>query len=369
MRNLYRLATAAAFLVSIAACSPATAPTPAPIAMDDTMALELFRLEARARKLPPEAETRLRSLLRDAFTALGPDPRPPETSDEFLIFAEKVSISLAAHNDIQPVDRVDWVDSLGDALRPIPPDHPSLARNLDHAANRERRKYAKPGEPFYFLDCDIASLLLISVAQMVGFDLKLVEVPNHNFVRWSDGRGGYANWDWTNWGSHRNEYYADRWAMTELQRNRGRWLAGQSAAESRGYFIGVLAAVVRDPEQRLELARQAIRGAPNNPMTAETAAWVFATTGKGVTDQERRNSVGYALAALAGDPDDAGYNLTAACAFAVTGSAEMGAALQERAAALESSNDSANFRTNLERMRRGEVCQDRTEQAEPDDEG
>jgi hypothetical protein len=367
MRYLYRRAIAAAFLVSVAACSPTAAPVPAPVAMEDTIAFELFRLEARAHQLPPEAETRLRSLLRDSLAALGPDPRPPQSADEFLIFAEKVSISLAAHNDIQPVDSADWVASLGEALRPIPADHPRLARNLDDRANRERRKHAKPNEPFHFLDCDIASLLLISVAQMVGFDLKLVEVPRHNFVRWSGGSGGYANWDWSYWGTHGNEYYAGNMARAEVEGNRGRWLGSQSAAQSRGYFIGVLAAVVRDPEQRLELVRRAVQGAPNNPITAETGAWVFATT-EGVNGQERRSAVAFALTALAAEPDNAGYNLTAACAFAVAGSAEVGAALQERAASLQSSADTDNFRVNLERMRRGEICQERREQVGSDDE-
>lgn len=368
MRHFYRRAIAGALLLLIAACSPSAAPVVAPVAMEDTMALELFRLEQRGRAFPPQAESRLRALLGDAYASLGPDPRPPENADEFLLFAEKISVSLAAHNNIQPVDRADWVESLGEALQPIPADHPGLPANLGHISNRERGKHSKPGDPFYFLDCDIASLLLISVAQMVGFDLKLVEVPRHNFVRWSDGEGGYANWDWTNWTSRRDEYYARTWPMTQVQRNRGRWLASQSAAESRGYYVGVLAGAVRDPEQRLQLVREAIKGAPNNPIVAETAAWVFATAGEGVTDQERSDSVTYALSALAADPDNAGYTLTAACAYTVNGSTEVGAALTERAASLEPSNVSENFRVNLENMKRGDLCRGRTSSTDPDSE-
>jgi hypothetical protein len=203
---------------------------------------------------------------------------------------------------------------------------------------------------------------------MVGFDLKLVEVPRHNFVRWSDGRGEYANWDWTYWGSHRDEYYAGNRAMSEAQRNRGRWLANQTAAESRGYFIGALATVVRDPAQRLELVREAIKGAPNNPITAETAAWAFATIEDGVTGEERQSAVAYGLVALAGDPGNAGYNLTAACAFAVAGSAEVAAAFEERAAALASSDDTDSFRANLESMRNGELCRAGQGEIDPDGE-
>jgi hypothetical protein len=366
MRNLYRRAILAALLVSIAACSPSG--TPVPVAADDTIAFELFRLEARARRLSPRAEPRLRRLLGDALAALGPDPRPPGTAEEFLAFAEKVSVSLAGNNDIQPVDPIDWVSSLGEALRPVPADHPRLARYLDHVTNRERRKHVTPDEPLYFLDCDIGSLLLMSVAQMVGFDLKLVEVPGHNFVRWSGGPGHYANWDWTNWASHRNEYYAANWAMSDVQRSRGLWLNSQSAAESKGYFIGALASLVPDPARRLDLVRLAIKDAPNNPMTAETAAWAFATIEKGVTDQERQSAVTYSLAALAADPGHAGYNLTAACAYAVTGSEDVAAALLERAASLESSGDTDNFRANLESMKRGELCRPGHDRIDPDSE-
>jgi hypothetical protein len=368
MRYLYRHAIAAIILVSTAACSPSSAPGPEPVAMEKTIAFELLRLEAGARKLPPEAERRLRSLLRDAYDSLGPDPRPPENADEFRAFAEKVTISLAGHNQIQPVDPADWVSSLGEALQPVSSDHPRLARILDHGQNKERRRHVKPGEPFHFLDCDIASLLLMSVAQMVGFELKLVEVPRHNFVRWSDGRGEYANWDWTNWGSRRNEYYTRNWSMTELQRNRRLWLTSQSAAESRGYFIGALTAIVSDPAQRLQLVREAVKGAPNHPIVAETAAWVFATNGKDVTDEERSDAVTYALTALAANPDNAGYTLTAACAFAVGGSADVAAALRERAASLDPSDASENFRANLESMERGHLCRDRSGQTDPDGE-
>jgi len=366
MRNLYRCVIAAAFTASAMACSPSTAPTREPVSVEDTIAFELFRLEAGARKLPPQAEPRLRALLGDALAALGPDPRPPESAEEFRAFAETVSISLASHNDIQPVDPPDWTSSLGQALQPVPTDHPRLARYLSHESNAERLKHVDRAKPFHFLDCDMASLLLISVAQMVGFDLKLVEVPRHNFVRWSDGQGGYANWDWTYWGSHRDEYYARNWTMTEAQRSRGLWLSSQSAAEGRGYFIGALASVVRDPRQRLELVRRAIKGAPNHPLNAEAAAWAFATGEEGVSEQERQSAVTYALTALAADPGHAGYNLTAACAFGVNGSGDVAAALQERAASLASSRDSDNFRANLERMQRGDLCQDRTGEIDPE---
>jgi hypothetical protein len=354
MPNLYRRAIGVLFLVSLAACSP----SPTRVSADETLAFELFRLEAKARPLPPEAEPHLRALLEDALAALGPDPQPPTTPDEFVVFAETVSISLAAHNYIQPVDSIDWTSSLGESLRPVPPDHPRLARYLADGSNRARRKYVKQGEPLHFLDCDMASLLLISVAQMVGFDLALVEVPGHNFVRWSDGAGAYANWDWTYWVSRRNEHYAGGWGISPAQRDRGIYLGSQPAAESKGYFIGALATVVRDPAHRLELARLAIRGAPNNPATAEMAAWAFATIEDGVTDEERQSAVSHALAALAGDPGHAGYNLTAACAFAVNGSADVAAALEERAASLASPDDSENFRANLAAMQRGELCRD-----------
>lgn len=203
-----------------------------PVSADNTIAFELFRMEAEAESLPPELEVRLRTVLNDAYAAVGPNPRGPTNQAEFIAFAERVSISLARHNFIQPVLKVDWTDSLGEALRPVSTTHPNLQAYLDGSQNAARRPYFAPTQPYYFLDCDMGALLLMSVAQMVGFELNLVEVPDHNFVRWHDGSGGRVNWDWTNWASFPDNRYVLSHGISQTQLQRRAFLGNQTAGKA-----------------------------------------------------------------------------------------------------------------------------------------
>lgn len=334
--------------------TPASA---APVTADETVAFELFRMEAAAGSLPPELEGRLRAVLNDAHASLGSNPRPPTSAAEFLSFAERVSISLARHNFIQPVLKADWVDSLGRALQPVSATHPNLRAYLNHSQNAARRPYLDATRPYYFLDCDMGALLLMSVAQMVGFELNLVEVPSHNFVRWSDGSGGKVNWDWTNWGSYPDTRYIQSHAISPVQLLRRTFLGSQTAAESRGYFIGVMTINLSDPAAVLRLRRLAIAAAPNNPTTANNVAWSFATIATGVTDDERTAAVAFSLSAVASKPGDANYLDTLGCAYAAAGNRRLGAAIEEQAIADAGADDVDGYRRNLARIRNGELCQ------------
>lgn len=327
----------------------------APASADETIAFELYRLENASTRLPPATEDKLRAVLREAYAALGENPRAPASRAEFLAFAERVSVAMARHNLIQPVERADWVDSLGEALQPVSASHPRLASYLVHPQNAARLSHVDRSKPFFFVDCDMGALILMSVAQMVGFELALVEVPNHNFVRWDDGRGGHVNWDWTNWAEHPNERYVVSHGISEAQLLRRTFLGSQSLRESRGYFLGVMTINLSDPAEILRLRRMAIADAPHNPTTANNVAWSFATVADGVTDSERRTAVALSLSALASRPSDANYMDTLACAYAAAGKRELGAAIEQEAIRA-AGTDADSYRRNLARIRNGELC-------------
>ncbi|MGD9125225.1 MAG: tetratricopeptide repeat protein [Desulfarculaceae bacterium] len=47
------------------------------------------------------------------------------------------------------------------------------------------------------LDCDLLTILYLSVAQKMNLPLKAVVVPRHSFIRWELGPGDYLNWETT----------------------------------------------------------------------------------------------------------------------------------------------------------------------------
>lgn len=356
LREIFRSIIVAAGLC-LAGMTLGAAPASAtPVAVDQTIAFELYRMEAAARPLPAEIEVRLRSVLTDARAALGPNARPPSNSTEFLAFAERVGISFAEHNFVQPNGRADWRDSIGEALTPVSASHPRLAEYLAGGGNDPRRPHQDPSRPYFFVDCDMAAQLLISVAQMVGFELHLVHVPDHEFVRWDDGRGGHSNWDWTNWGSLSDDDYRRMYLVTPAQVNRGVYLTGQSLSQALGYYLTGISRNVRDRPRRLELLRRAAPLSANHPHTASNFAWLFATETPGIRPEERREALVYGLTGWAGDPNSPAQMNAVACALAAREEWPLAVAIQIRAIQDAASDDLGRYQNELARLRARQSC-------------
>jgi hypothetical protein len=282
----------------------------------------------------------LRKVLSEAMAALGPEPAPPATAEEFKAFAEKVSIVLAAHNFVQPASTKDWPDTVGEALEPLPRNDPRVESSLK-ADQPARLSHLKPGGPVYFVDCDIGSMLIISVAQMVGFEIAMVEVPGHNFLRWKSPSGATAGWDWTYWRTPDEAGGASR-----LQRSlvtRKVFLESQTLKESEAYFKSVLAGQIDDRRARLALRREAAADFPNNRVVAYGVARTFSLS-HAASPAERREALGYSLLALSmegnGNSEGVAHRMMAvACAYAANGEPALAKAFAQRARTMAAIDD------------------------------
>lgn len=344
------------YLAVLFCAAPAVA-NPNPVTAEQTIAYELLEVEARLGTVPEGSLNRLSLILNGAYQALGQDYRGPNSPAEFVSFATAVSTFLAGDNFIQPVERADWTSSIGDSFAIVPSDHPRLQAYLQHPQNHERLAHISTDDPLYFMDCDIASLIIISVAQMVGFEVNLVEVPNHNFVRWGGHNETHANWDWTNWGSHTDETYARSFRVTPTQILRKVYLITLGFDEARAYYLSVMADNFEDQASRLAVRRMSIDGAYRNPTSANNVAWTFATIADDVTEAERRSGVSYALDAWSAKPDDTNVMDTVACSLAAAGRRTLAAAVQRDTIRIAGSQSLNNYEENLRRIENGELCQ------------
>lgn len=322
----------ALLLMLLLLLAPATPPTgAAPIPIERTLAFRMLQREQAVRAIPPSAEPLLRSVAAEAMAALGPDPAPPATADEFKAFAEKVSIVLAAHNFIQPASVEDWPDTLGEAFAPLPRNDPRVASSLT-ADRPARLRHVKPDGPIYFVDCDIGAMLIVSVAQMVGFEVAMVEVPGHNFLRWKSPSGATAAWDWTYWRTPDEAGRASRLQRSLLARDV--FLASQTLKETEAYFKSVLAGQIDDRAAKLALRREAAAEFPNNRVVAYGVARTFALTPE-ASPAERREALAYGLLALSmegnGNPESVADRMMAvACAYAANGEPALAKAFVQR---------------------------------------
>jgi hypothetical protein len=289
----------------------------APVPLEKTLAYRMLQRERAVRDIPDSAEPLLRDVLSDAMAALGPDPAPPATAEEFRAFGEKVSIALAAHNFVQPGSPKDWPDTLGEAFAPLARDDPRVASALKADRPARLRHLRKEG-PVYLVDCDIGAMLIISVAQMVGFEVAMVEVPGHNFMRWKSPSGAAASWDWTYWRTPDEARRASRLQSALITRNV--FLASQTLRETEAYFKSVLAGQIDDQAAKMALRREAAADFPNNRVVAYGVAHSFAISPE-ASPAERKEALGYSLLALSmegnGNAEGLAHRMMAvACAYA-----------------------------------------------------
>jgi hypothetical protein len=230
-----------------------------------------------------------------------------------------------------------------------------LRAYLARADNRKRAAHWNRAKPFFYVDCDMAAALIISVAQMVGFDVSLVEVPRHNFVRWQGEGGIRANWDWTNWASLSDERYATSFGVHPAQAAAGTYLQSQTLAESRGYYLSLIGRRARDPADRAKLTEEAAAAAPRNGTAAGNLAWMYATSPTSDRRQQQA-AILHALAALSAMPNDAGRLETLACSYAAAGETALGVAVQEQAIRKAAESDADGYRFNRRNIGAGRRC-------------
>jgi hypothetical protein len=347
--------TVVLLLLLLALLPTPPAPAASAVRLEETLAYRMLQRERAVRAVPASAEPLLRKVLSEGVTALGPDPAPPATADEFRAFARAVAIVLATHNFIQPGSTKDWPDTLGEALTPLPLGDSRVASSLrlDQPA---RLRHMKAGGAVYFADCDIGAMLIISVAQMVGFDVAMVEVPGHNFLRWKSPAGETASWDWTYWRAPDEREHASR--LQRSLRSRGVFLASQTLEESEAYFKSVLAGKIDDQAARLALRREAASVFPNNRVVAYGVARTFALSPT-ASPAERKEALSYGLLALSmegnGTPRNVADRMMAvACAYAANGEPALAKAFVERARTVAGVDE--DYRATLAAVRAGDAC-------------
>ena len=132
----------------------------------DTLGHRLLRLEAAVEPVPAQTYRLLDRILGLARERLG---------------TSAVSDRRGAARTLREVGRLlhelgfryrGEVHSLAEALAPL------------EARSRIRR-----------FDCDTGSFIYLSIAEELDLPLTLVEIPDHNFVRWRLPDGGHLDWD------------------------------------------------------------------------------------------------------------------------------------------------------------------------------
>jgi hypothetical protein len=337
-----------------------------PRPVEETLAYQLLeteRAERTDRAVPQAKFDLLRSVLRRATDAGRAQHRWPGSRPEVIEVFDAIQIALAEHNFILPISEDTREYTIGDALEPLRLSREERARLLaPGSVNGFRARYIDPRKPLYFVDGAIGSLLFISVGQRMGWDIRLVTVPGHSFVRWYGRRFDPVNWDWTAGSPSSNEYYSTRVGRLYREwreRRRYRYLAGLSLDYARANYLFQLARQVSGTEPKRRLLESAMRADPTHEQVQNSLAWLYATN-PDLAATRARQAVAYALSAWASMPDDPSTADTVACAYAARG--ERSLAVQIERFAIEQleregrSRAVRGYERRLRQMQSGDTC-------------
>lgn len=316
--------------------------------VEQTLAFEMFGWESRMRTdLPADADAVLRRAL-DAGTkaALAGNPHP-RTRDEALAALEHIQVAFERQRFLQPAKK-DWPNTLGEALTPVArgDDRASTAMALPENTSSKDGIGSRVGhvdeydkdkqKPVYLVDCDIGAMLFISVAQRVGWDLRLVEGHRHNYLHWHLADGTVLNWDWT----HRESLDNARYLPDERF---GDWLRASRSGRSltldfaRSYFLTLISFPPRNGEKitdrnKRAVLEEAVAIDPANDWPHNALAWTYVTD-PALDPAHAKAALGYALAAMSADPGNADVADTLACAYAAIREYDLASAFESYALA------------------------------------
>jgi len=324
--------------------------------IEATMAYELFTTERSVRKVPIDSEKLFRSAIDDATTMAVGAERHPRTVDQALKALEAIQLALVRHNFLQPPEEKDWPQTLGIALTPRTFPDDVLKSILAFPDNAKRRVHLDLTKPFFFVDCDMGSQFFLAVGERLGWDIRLVELPQHNFVRWHLSESLKVNWDWVHRQSINDSTYSSLVSPSEDIRSSSLYMRSLQIKEAKAYYLGLIGSEAASGIDAERLLQEAVSVLPNHPLTLNNLAWLYATN---LVFAKTKSSlaVRYSLAAWSTRPNHGNFADTVACSLAASGNKSLASKVEEFA--IEHPNDlrqRESFRQNLVRINAGELC-------------
>jgi hypothetical protein len=175
-------------------------------------------------------------------------------------------------------------------------------------------------------DCDTGSFLFLSVAQRADLPLELIEVPEHNFVRWSSG-DDHLNWDVNDATSYTDAKYIDGWYVSrhvdpDSDPTFGGYMVPHTRSHIDGYhdfLLGLYAGRANDAALKERLLLRSIERRPGVGKSLAGLAWLYASHEDFTGEEHRRIALEYGRAAYERLPGDSFFQKVYSCALATNG--------------------------------------------------
>lgn len=248
--------------------------------LESTIGHQVLALDNAAIPTPEAALVKLDATL-EAVVSQVKIGSMPQTTDEAVAVLSQIESVLIRQNYACSIPY--RVANFSEGLLPRPLNL-ELTRD---STNRLRRAHMleHAGELFSIVDCDLGSLLYLSIADRLGLPLVMVEVPEHNFIRWIFDNGlPHLNWD-TNYGYSvfSDEGYISHHGVPPETISQGVFLANMTRTTVLGYFNqcrGLAWQSLKEYERALAEYRLSTQANPKAPNPLNNLAWLYASSRK-----------------------------------------------------------------------------------------
>lgn len=185
-----------------------------------TVAHRFLDLQAKYEPVPDESYELLDQVIAEVKARVHYDPSitdPAAREDQLISIFSTIDGVLIEKNFIFPPGI--WTSTLGEALagKQLSGSVFEAALALPHNARRADHMKAHSDDDFHLMACSPAAFLYMGVAEVIGFDLKSVLLPQHVFVRAQIDKDHWVNWDPNRGRSIRDEDYIHDWGVEDWQ--------------------------------------------------------------------------------------------------------------------------------------------------------
>lgn len=246
----------------------ALAATPGYTPRYHTIAHEILDIESGALPVDDSMYKLLDEVLDDAKKSIGSQPVPCDREGARRVLGTMDEI-LIKRNFVYP-GKGCTVVYLRDALVAETIEPSVLLDILTQPKNRRRKPVIDISLPIHEADCDTASFIYLAVGELLDLPLSLVEVPTHNFIRWTFTDGSHINWEANYGGVIDDQEYKRDFGVSQDQYDRGIYLQSMTREEVLGYCYSLrgqefiirknYSAACQDCERSIELYGKAFWG-------------------------------------------------------------------------------------------------------------
>lgn len=253
---------------------------------------------------------------------------------------------------------------LSDALSPtIYKDENDLIELKKQTDNIRRASFinVRGKGPFYVADCDITSYLFLAIGQVMGYPLHLVDIPNHNFVRWEIGKGQYINYETLDGFATDDKYYRNDWQIPDKFVGKGGILRAMDDSETMAYHdasVAIAWSWRHDYEKMIASYQRSISLDPSRALSFNNLAWYYSVAPK-PEQRDGVKAVKFAKKAAEVLPTGDEFD-TLACAYAQAKDFKRALATEKKALAIHYTPFESDIAGHIKLFNQNRSCEDPT---------